>query len=182
MQVKLTEIPGVLELQPNVFEDARGYFFESYNLVRFINLGIPVGWVQDNESRSRRGVIRGIHYQLGSFAQAKLVRVVVGHVRDVAVDLRKGSPTFGKYVMRELDDQRHNMLFIHRGFGHAFSVLSEYAVVQYKCDALWAPEWERGVHHADPTLAIDWGLEIADISVSEKDDQLPMLSRAELFS
>lgn len=181
MKIQLTEIPGVLEIVPQVFKDERGYFFESYTINRFANSGLPVGWVQDNESRSRRGVIRGLHYQLGSFAQAKLVRVVYGCIRDVAVDLRKGSPTFGQHVLRELNDQMHNMLFIPRGFAHGFAVLSELAIVHYKCDALWAPEWERGVHHADPTLNIDWGVSPVEAVVSEKDDQLPWFKQADLF-
>ena len=168
-----TEFPGLLVIEPVVYEDNRGYFFESYNESHFQSLGIPVSFVQDNESYSRHGVIRGLHYQVLPHAQAKLVRVVSGAVLDVAVDLRKGSPTFGKTFAIELTEANRKQLFIPHGFAHGFSVLSEEAKVIYKCDALYNREAEAGIRHDDPVLNISWGIDKDKRIISEKDKLLP---------
>ena len=177
-----TALPGVLVLEPEVFGDARGYFFESWNQRDFDALAGPVRWVQDNESKSRYGVLRGLHFQKGNFAQAKLVRAVVGRVLDVAVDLRRGSPTFGRHVAVELSAENHRQCFIPKGFAHGFAVLSDEAVFQYKCDAPYAPQAEAGIAWNDPALGIDWRLPEADILLSDKDRRHPFLADApELF-
>lgn len=177
-----TALPGVLVLEPEVFGDARGYFFESWNQRDFDALAGPVRWVQDNESKSRYGVLRGLHFQKGDFAQAKLVRAVVGRVLDVAVDLRRGSPTFGRHVAVELSADNHRQCFIPKGFAHGFAVLSDEAVFQYKCDAPYAPQAEAGIAWNDPALGIDWRLPEADILLSDKDRRHPFLADApELF-
>lgn len=177
-----TALPGVLVLEPEVFGDARGYFFESWNQRDFDALAGPVRWVQDNESKSRYGVLRGLHFQKGAFAQAKLVRAVVGRVLDVAVDLRRGSPTFGRHVAVELSAENHRQCFIPKGFAHGFAVLSDEAVFQYKCDAPYAPQAEAGIAWNDPALGIDWLLPEADILLSDKDRCHPFLADApELF-
>ena len=177
-----TALPGVLVLEPEVFGDARGYFFESWNQRDFDALAGPVRWVQDNESKSRYGVLRGLHFQKGDFAQAKLVRAVVGRVLDVAVDLRRGSPTFGRHVTVELSAENHRQCFIPKGFAHGFAVLSDEAVFQYKCDAPYAPQAEAGIAWNDPALGIDWRLPEADILLSDKDRRHPFLADApELF-
>lgn len=177
-----TALPGVLVLEPEVFGDARGYFFESWNQRDFDALAGPVRWVQDNESKSRYGVLRGLHFQKGDFAQAKLVRAVVGRVLDVAVDLRRGSPTFGRHVAVELSAENHRQCFIPKGFAHGFAVLSDEAVFQYKCDAPYAPQAEAGIAWNDPALGIDWRLPEADILLSDKDRRHPFLADApELF-
>lgn len=177
-----TALPGVLVLEPEVFGDARGYFFESWNQRDFDALAGPVHWVQDNESKSRYGVLRGLHFQKGDFAQAKLVRAVVGRVLDVAVDLRRGSPTFGRHVAVELSAENHRQCFIPKGFAHGFAVLSDEAVFQYKCDAPYAPQAEAGIAWNDPALGIDWRLPEADILLSDKDRRHPFLADApELF-
>ena len=156
MKVVKTAIEDVVIIEPDVFGDARGYFFESYSQKRFDEQVRPVKFVQDNESKSRYGVLRGLHFQKGKDAQSKLVRVVKGRVLDVAVDIRRGSPTFGKYVAVELTEENHRQLFIPRGFAHGFSVLSEEAVFQYKCDNLYAPQSEGaiGVVPRDSTLRL----------------------------
>ena len=164
-----TDIDGVMVVVPRVFQDARGYFFESYNEAEFIKNGIPNKFVQDNQSRSVYGVVRGLHCQLGEFAQAKLVRVLQGRVLDVAVDVRHGSPTFGRHVAVELSDENMRQLFIPRGFLHGFSVLSETAVFAYKCDNLYAPQAEFGVRFDDPDIGIDWQIPADKIIVSDKD-------------
>lgn len=164
-----TDIDGVVVVVPRVFQDARGYFFESYNEAEFIKNGIPNKFVQDNQSRSVYGVVRGLHCQLGEFAQAKLVRVLQGRVLDVAVDVRRGSPTFGRHVAVELSDENMRQLFIPRGFLHGFSVLSETAVFAYKCDNLYAPQAEFGVRFDDPDIGIDWQIPADKIIVSDKD-------------
>ncbi len=164
-----TDIDGVVVVVPRVFQDARGYFFESYNEAEFIKNGIPNTFVQDNQSRSVYGVVRGLHCQLGEFAQAKLVRVLQGRVLDVAVDVRRGSPTFGRHVAVELSDENMRQLFIPRGFLHGFSVLSETAVFAYKCDNLYAPQAEFGVRFDDPDIGIDWQIPADKIIVSDKD-------------
>lgn len=182
MNVIKTDIEGVVIIEPKVFGDDRGYFFESFSQPRFDELVRPVKFVQDNESKSRYGVLRGLHFQKGTHAQSKLVRVVKGRVLDVAVDIRKGSPTFGKYVAVELSEDNHRQFFIPRGFAHGFSVLSEEAVFQYKCDNLYAPESEGSIIWNDPEIGIDWGLAAEDVVLSPKDMCHPMLKDApELF-
>jgi dTDP-4-dehydrorhamnose 3,5-epimerase len=165
-----TELDGVVIVEPRVFEDERGYFFESYNEAEFIKNGITNKFVQDNQSKSSYGVVRGLHCQLGEFAQAKLVRVLHGCVLDVAVDIRKNSPTFGKYVAVELSDENKRQLFIPRGFLHGFSVLSDTAVFAYKCDNLYAPHAEFGIRFDDPDIGIDWKIPAEKIITSAKDN------------
>ncbi|WP_086290425.1 dTDP-4-dehydrorhamnose 3,5-epimerase [Campylobacter devanensis] len=164
-----TDIDGVFIIEPTVFEDDRGYFFESYNEAEFIKNGITNRFVQDNQSKSSYGVIRGLHCQLGEYSQAKLARVLQGKVLDVAVDIRKGSPTFGKHVAVELSAENKRQLFIPRHFLHGFSVLSEDAIVAYKCDNLYCKEAEFGIRYDDPEIGIDWKVSIDKIIVSEKD-------------
>ena len=179
MKVIKTSIEDVVIIEPDVFGDARGYFFESYSQKRFDEQVRPVKFVQDNESKSRYGVLRGLHFQKGKDAQSKLVRVVKGRVLDVAVDIRRASPTFGKYVAVELSEDNHRQLFIPRGFAHGFSVLSEEAVFQYKCDNLYAPQSEGAIAWNDLEIGIDWGLKAEDILLSAKDAAHPLLSEAE---
>lgn len=167
------EIPGLIIVEPTIFADSRGYFFEAYNQDVFQKNGITCNFVQDNQSKSSYGVIRGLHYQLNPHAQAKLVRVLEGVIYDVAVDIRKGSPTFGKYFGLELSAENKKQLFIPAGFAHGFSVLSETAVVMYKCDALYNKQSEGGIRFDDAALGIDWKVGSAQAIVSEKDIQLP---------
>lgn len=174
-----SDIPGLLILEPKVFGDARGYFLESWSQRDFDAAVRPIRFVQDNESKSRYGVLRGLHYQKGVYAQSKLVRVVSGRVLDVALDIRVGSPTFGRHVACELSGENHRQLFIPRGFAHGFSVLSEEAVFQYKCDNPYVPSAEGAIAWNDPALGIDWGLPEADILLSEKDRNHPLLSQAQ---
>lgn len=174
MEVIETGISGVIILKPRVFEDSRGYFFESYSKKIFDELVGAVDFVQDNQSKSSRGVIRGLHFQRPPFTQAKLVRCVSGTVLDVAVDLRKGSPTFGNYVAVELSEENKLQFFVPRGFAHGFAVLSETAVFQYKCDNYYAPEADGGISPLDPDLGIDWRIDIADAILSEKDTKHPL--------
>ena len=182
MNVISTNIDGVVIIEPRVFEDARGYFFESFSQREFNEKVKPVDFVQDNESKSTFGVIRGLHFQRPPYAQSKLVRVVSGRVLDIAVDIRVGSPTFGQYVACELSDQNHRLFFIPRGFAHGFSVLSQEAVFQYKCDNLYEPSAEGAIAWDDPALGIDWGLPKADILLSEKDQHhLPLREADGLF-
>ena len=169
-----TEIEGVFIVTPRVFEDDRGSFFETYNQAEFERAGFSYMFVQDNQSFSRYGTIRGLHFQKGEAAQAKLVRVLRGRVLDVAVDLREGSPTFGKHVTVELSDENKKMLLIPRGFAHGFGVLSETAVFAYKCDNHYAPGTEGGIRYDDPALGIDWRLPQNDVFVSGKDARHPM--------
>lgn len=164
-----TAIEGVTIIEPRIFADARGYFFESYNEAEFHKNGIMNVFVQDNQSKSSYGVIRGLHCQLGEHAQAKLVRVLQGKVLDVAVDVRKGSPTFGKHVAVELSDENQRMFFIPRGFLHGFSVLSETAIFSYKCDNLYCKESEFGIRYDDPEIGIDWKIPADKVITSEKD-------------
>lgn len=175
MTVVETAIEGVYIIEPRVFEDARGYFFESYNQKEFDEKVRPVRFVQDNESKSSYGVLRGLHFQKGEHSQSKLVRVVKGRVLDVAVDIRKGSPTFGKHVAVELTADNHRMFFIPRGFAHGFSVLSQVAVFQYKCDNLYCPASEGAIAWNDDSLGIDWQIPAADVVLSEKDSKHPLL-------
>ncbi len=177
MKIIETEIQGLFIIEPDVYGDSRGYFFESFNKRRFEEqTGISVDFVQDNESRSTYGVVRGLHFQRPPHAQAKLVRVVSGRVLDVAVDLREGSPTYGRHVAVELSGENHRQVFIPKGFAHGFSVLSEEAVFQYKCDDYYAPETEGAVAWDDPDIAIDWRIPADDMILSEKDKKHPRLS------
>ncbi len=178
MKVIKTAIEEVVIIEPDVFGDARGYFFESYSQKKFDEQVRPVKFVQDNESKSKYGVLRGLHFQKGRDAQSKLVRVVKGRVLDVAVDIRKGSPTFGQYVAVELTEDNHRQLFVPRGFAHGFSVLSEEAIFQYKCDNLYAPQSEGAIAWNDPDIAIDWQLPAEDVLLSAKDANHPQLKDA----
>lgn len=170
-----TKIDGVIIFEPRIFADDRGYFYETYNERLFNEGGITAKFVQDNQSKSSYGVIRGLHFQKGEHAQAKLVRVLQGTVLDVAVDLRPDSKTFGRHVAVELSDVNNLQLFIPRGFAHGFSVLSRTAVFAYKCDNLYCKEAEGGINCDDPDLAIDWRVPVADACRSEKDKILPRL-------
>ena len=177
-----TSIPGVVIIEPKVFGDERGYFFESWSQKDFDEQVRPIRFVQDNESRSRYGVLRGLHFQKGEHAQSKLVRVVKGRVLDVAVDIRKGSPTYGKHVKVELTGENHRQFFIPRGFAHGFVVLSEEAVFQYKCDNLYAPQSEGSIIWNDPALGIDWQVPAGDVILSPKDSLHPVLAEVpEIF-
>lgn len=167
-------IPGLIIVEPNVFEDSRGYFFEAYNETIFKQNGITCNFVQDNQSRSLKGVIRGLHYQLPPFAQSKLVRVLDGVIIDVAVDIRKGSSTYGQHFALEISADNKKQLFIPAGFAHGFSVLSETAIVLYKCDTLYNKQSEGGIRFDDPALNIDWKINKQEALVSEKDIQLPL--------
>lgn len=169
MNIIKTDIEGVVIIEPKVFGDSRGYFLESYSQRDFNSLVGEVNFVQDNESKSCYGVIRGLHFQKPPFEQSKLVRVVKGKVLDVAVDIREGSPTFGKHVAVELSEENHRQLFIPKGFAHGFSVLSEEAVFQYKCDNFYAPEYEGAIAWDDPALGIDWRIPVDKVIISEKD-------------
>ncbi|MBR1569936.1 MAG: dTDP-4-dehydrorhamnose 3,5-epimerase [Bacteroidales bacterium] len=182
MQVIQTELDGVLIVEPRVFEDGRGYFFESFNARDFAReTGLDIVFVQDNESRSSYGVVRGLHFQKPPHAQSKLVRVVEGRVLDVAVDLRRSSPSFGRYVAMELTGENHRQMFIPKGFAHGFAVLSKDAVFQYKCDSLYCPEAEGAIAWDDPDIGIDWKLPAADIVLSAKDRKHPMLRESDFF-
>lgn len=173
-----TEIPDVIIIRPRVFGDSRGYFFESYSKREFDAAVRPVDFVQDNESCSSYGVVRGLHFQRGEHCQSKLVRVVSGRVLDIAVDIRLGSPTFGRHVAVELSDENNCQLFIPRGFAHGFAVLSEKAVFQYKCDNFYCPESEGAIAWDDPQLAIDWKIPADKVILSDKDRRHPTLDCA----
>lgn len=174
MPFQTTDFAGLLIFEPMVFEDSRGYFFEAYNEQLFREEGIDLRFMQDNQSKSSYGVIRGLHYQLHPHAQFKLVRVLEGAILDVAVDLRKGSPTFGKHFSLELSGENKKQLLIPSGFAHGFSVLSDTAVVFYKCDALYNKESEAGIRYNDPSLNIDWKVPSGKEIISEKDIQQPL--------
>lgn len=169
-----THIPNLLVFEPKIIEDSRGYFFESYNLQTFRAEGIGINFVQDNQSSSQYGVIRGLHYQLDPNAQVKLIRVLAGRILDIAVDIRKGSPTFGKSFSIELSADNKKQLFIPAGFAHGFSVLSGQAEVFYKCDSFYNKESEGGILYNDPSLSIDWKIPAGREIISEKDKQLPL--------
>ena len=169
MNVIKTPIEGVLIIEPRIFRDARGYFFESFSQREFDEKVRPIHFCQDNESMSSYGVMRGLHFQRPPYTQSKLVRCVRGAVLDVAVDIRKGSPTYGQHVAVELTEDNHRQFFVPRGFAHGFSVLSETAVFQYKCDNFYHPEADGGINILDETLHIDWRIPIADAILSEKD-------------
>lgn len=175
MQVIKTEIEGVIILEPKVFGDSRGYFFESWNKAEFEKAVGRVEFVQDNESKSGYGVVRGLHFQKGEYAQAKLVRVIKGKVLDVAVDVRRGSPTFGQYVSVELSEENKRQFFVPRGFAHGFSVLSEEAVFAYKCDNFYAPSQEGAIAWNDPDICVDWKIPHEDALLSDKDRNHPYL-------
>ena len=175
MEVIKTDIDGVYIIEPKIFEDSRGYFFESYNDLEFINKVGFVDFIQDNESKSSYGVMRGLHFQKPPHTQAKLVRCVRGAVLDVAVDLRKDSPTYGKHVAVELTEDNHRQLFIPKGFAHGFSVLSDTAIFQYKCDDFYHPELDGGINILDESLGIDWKIPKDKAILSEKDTKHPLL-------
>lgn len=176
MNVIKTDIEGVVVIEPRVFDDARGYFFESYSKRRFDEVVRPIEFVQDNVSMSTRGVIRGLHFQRPPFSQSKLVRCVRGAVLDVVVDIRRGSPTYGRHIAVELTGENRRQLFVPRGFAHGFAVLSDEAVFQYKCDNYYHPESEGGISIADHSLGIDWRIDPAEAILSEKDLRNPMFS------
>lgn len=181
MNIITTEIEGIVILEPEVLGDERGYFFESFSQREFEEKVCKTTFVQDNESSSRYGVLRGLHFQKPPHAQAKLVRVVKGKVLDIAVDIRKGSPTFGKHVSIELSGENKRQLFIPRGFAHGFAVLSDKVVFQYKCDDYYAPHTEGGILWNDPALGIDWKLPAEDLILSEKDKKNILLKELKLF-
>ncbi len=176
MDVIETGIPGVVIIEPKIFRDGRGYFFESWSQREFDAKVRPVRFIQDNESRSSRGVVRGLHFQRGRDSQSKLVRVVRGAVLDVAVDIRRGSPTFGKHVAVELTGENHRQFFVPRGFAHGFAVLEDDTVFQYKCDNFYAPQSEAAIAWDDPALGIDWRIDPAGVLLSEKDSHHPLLA------
>lgn len=176
MEIIKTAIDGLLIIEPKVFGDDRGYFFESFNAKEFSEkTGVDITFVQDNESRSRYGVMRGLHFQLPPFTQSKLVRVVKGRVLDVAVDIRKGSPTFGQHVSCVLTEENHRQFFVPKGFAHGFCVLSDDAIFQYKCDNFYAPQSDGGISIFDQSLGIDWGIAMDNAILSEKDTKHPLL-------
>jgi dTDP-4-dehydrorhamnose 3,5-epimerase len=177
MIVKETGFEGLLVLEPKVFKDSRGFFFESYSRKRMEEHGIPYDFIQDNQSHSSHGIIRGLHFQKAPHEQAKLVWVIAGSVFDVAVDLRPSSPTYGNWYGIELSAENFLQLLIPGGFAHGFSVLSDHAIVQYKCDQYYQPESESGIRFDDPDLGIDWRIEANKIQVSEKDSVLPYLKQ-----
>ena len=179
MNFSKTAIDGVYIIEPRVFADARGYFFESYNRAAFEEAGLHYDFVQDNQSKSSYGTVRGLHFQKGEHAQAKLVRVLEGVVLDVAVDLRRASPTYGQYVAVELSAENNRQIMIPRGFAHGFSVLSETAVFAYKCDNLYCQESEGGIRFDDPTLAIDWRIDMSRALTSDKDKRHPYFAEFE---
>lgn len=176
MNVIKTDIEGVLIIEPKVFGDSRGYFFESFNAKEFKEkTGVKVTFVQDNESRSHYGVLRGLHFQQPPYTQSKLVRVVKGRVMDVAVDIRKGSKTYGKYVCCEMSEENKRQFFVPKGFAHGFCVLSDDAVFQYKCDDFYHPEAEGAIAWNDPDIAINWPIPSSDVALSDKDRHHPNL-------
>lgn len=175
MEVIKTKIPGVVIIEPRLFPDARGYFFESFSKREFEEKVGKIEFVQDNESKSSYGVLRGLHFQKPPYAQSKLVRVVKGAVLDVAVDIRKGSPTFGQHVAVELTEDNHRQFFIPRGFAHGFAVLTDEVIFQYKCDNFYAPASEGAIAWDDPDLGIDWRVPAEKVILSEKDKKHPRL-------
>lgn len=181
MEIIKTDIEGVVIIEPRLFRDDRGYFFESFAERDFCERVCTTRFVQDNESKSSYGVLRGLHFQKPPHAQSKLVRVIKGRVLDVAVDIRRGSPTFGRHVAVELTEENHRQFFIPRGFAHGFSVLSEEAVFQYKCDNYYAPQSEGALAWNDPELDIDWRIPADKIVLSEKDKRHPRLNDADAW-
>lgn len=181
MEYQKTDIEGVFLVKPRVFGDARGYFVETWKQADFDEHVGKVTFIQDNESKSSHGVLRGLHYQKGEWSQAKLVRVIKGRVLDVAVDIRKNSPTFGKHIIAELSEENKLQLFIPRGFAHGFLVLSDEAIFTYKVDNVYAPQAEAGIRWNDPALGIEWPVDPAEVLTSEKDLKQPLLKDAWLF-
>ena len=181
MKTQTTDIEGIVIVEPQVFGDSRGYFMETYQKEKYAAAGIDVTFVQDNESMSSYGVIRGLHYQAEPFAQAKLIRVVAGRVLDVAVDIRKNSPTFGKIFTLELSSENKLQLFLPHGIAHGFAVLSDYAIFTYKCDNFYAPQSERTIRLDDSSLAIDWKIPVENRIISDKDKKGVAFADAELF-
>ena len=181
MEFKKTSIDGVYVIEPRIFTDARGYFFEAWKQAEFEEHIGKVNFVQDNESKSSRGVLRGLHYQKGDYSQAKLVRVIKGCVLDVAVDIRKSSPTFGQHVMVELSGENKRQFCIPRGFAHGFLVLSDEAIFTYKVDNVYAPQADAGIRWNDPALGINWPIDPKEVLTSEKDLKQPLLKDAECF-
>ncbi|MDD3155764.1 MAG: dTDP-4-dehydrorhamnose 3,5-epimerase [Victivallaceae bacterium] len=179
MKVLTCDIAGLRVVEPKVFGDARGYFFEAWSQERYREAGIDANFIQDNESFSHYGVVRGLHYQQGEFAQAKLVRVIRGTVLDVAVDIRKDSATFGRHYAVELSGENKRQFFIPRGFAHGFAVLSEEAIFAYKCDNFYMPSAERGIRYDDPELGIDWRIPVDKRQLSEKDTKHPLFREAQ---
>lgn len=179
MKVLNTEFEGLFIVEPKVFEDERGYFYESYNRIKLKEQGIDIEFVQDNQSKSGYGVTRGLHYQLNPKAQTKFVRVLHGSIYDVVVDIRKNSATYGKWLGIELSSENKRQLFIPKGFAHGFSVLSEEAVVFYKCDEFYSPEHERGIMFNDPFLNIDWKIPASKVILSAKDTKHPLFNSAD---
>lgn len=182
MQFIQTSIPDVVIIEPKLWNDPRGYFFESYRDDLFQQHISKIDWVQDNESYSTYGTLRGLHYQLAPHAQSKLVRVIQGKVLDVAVDIRQSSPTFGQHVAVELSADNKRQLFIPRGFAHGFVVLSETAIFQYKVDNYYNKDCDRGIAFNDPELAVDWQINLAQVQLSDKDSKQPLLKDAEIFA
>jgi len=180
MEIIKTPIDDLIIIKPRIFEDARGYFCESYSEKSFREAGIDIHFCQDNQSRSAYGVVRGLHYQLSPVSQSKLVSVIVGSVWDVAVDLRKNSPTFGQWYGVELTAENHLQFLVPQGFAHGFSVLSETAVFSYKCDNFYSPTLERGIAFDDPQLNIDWKIPFEKALISEKDKKHPSFTQAEM--
>lgn len=176
-----TDFPGLIVYEPKIHEDDRGYFYESYNQKTFEAGGISTQFVQDNQARSAYGVLRGLHYQIGSFAQAKLVRVIQGEVLDVVVDLRSHSPTYGKWYSIRLSAQNKRQFFVPRGFAHGYLVLSETAEFFYKCDNFYSREHEGGLRFDDPQLGIDWEIDLSKVILSEKDKKLPIFGQHRAF-
>lgn len=176
MPIIKTTFPGLLIFEPAVFEDSRGYFFESYNEQAFSGAGIEIRFVQDNQARSAYGVIRGLHYQLNPYAQTKLIRALSGKILDVVVDIRKGSPTYGKVYTLELSAENKKQLLVPKGFAHGYSVLSETAEVFYKCDVFYNKEAEGGIAYNDPSLQIDWMVPAGHAVISGKDKLYPAMS------
>ncbi len=175
MEVIKTNIEGVVIIEPRIFRDARGYFFESFSQREFDAKVRPIRFVQDNESMSSYGVMRGLHFQCPPYTQSKLVRCVRGRVLDVAVDIRKGSPTYGQHVAVELSEENHRQFFVPRGFAHGFAVLSQTAIFQYKCDNFYAPQADGGISIKDDSLGIDWRIPVSEALLSDKDTQHPLL-------
>ena len=179
MDVVKTDISGVLLLKPRIFKDSRGYLIESYSLREYSKVGIDVGFVQDNESMSMKGVLRGLHYQRSSYAQAKLVRVIQGAVWDVAVDIRDGSPTYGRYTSALLSEENKHQMFIPRGFAHGFVVMEDHTIFSYKCDNYYAPQFDAGVRYDDPSINIQWPVLDIPYTLSDKDLSQPNLQNIE---
>lgn len=178
MEIETTPIKDCFIIQPKIFGDERGYFFESFNQKQFEELiGMKINFVQDNQSLSKKGVLRGLHFQKGIYQQAKLVRVIKGKIEDVVVDLRKDSPTYGKFFKEVISEENNKQIFIPRGCAHGFLVLSEEAIFTYKCDNYYHPEAEGGIIYNDEELGIDWSLEGNDIIISEKDKLLPSFNK-----